>query len=125
MVVARLWQKAEGAIIFAAGILLFTHFITELPWWLAIIVFFAPDLSFAAYLAGPKVGAMAYNFVHIYAFGLALLAIGMLTPFSILAPLGALWLAHSGFDRLLGYGLKSPEGFSTTHMGPIGPSARR
>jgi hypothetical protein len=33
---------------------------------------------------------------------------------------GALWFAHAGFDRLLGYGLKSPEGFSFTHLGQIG-----
>lgn len=29
-------------------------------------------------------------------------------------------LAHAGFDRMLGYGLKSPEGFTVTHLGTIG-----
>jgi hypothetical protein len=41
-------------------------------------------------------------------------------PTPLLVVLGALWLAHSGFDRMLGYGLKSPDGFSFTHLGRIG-----
>lgn len=44
----------------------------------------------------------------------------LLLPAPLPALLGALWLAHSGFDRMLGYGLKSPEGFSITHLGRIG-----
>ncbi|WP_425033627.1 DUF4260 family protein [Pelagibacterium sp.] len=36
------------------------------------------------------------------------------------ATLGALWLAHCGLDRMLGYGLQSPEGFSITHLRRIG-----
>ena len=27
-----------------------------------------------------------------------------------------IWLAHIGFDRLLGYGLKYPTGFKDTHL---------
>jgi hypothetical protein len=30
------------------------------------------------------------------------------------------WLAHIGFDRALGFGLKSPRGFAHTHLGLIG-----
>jgi hypothetical protein len=33
------------------------------------------------------------------------------------------WVAHIGFDRALGYGLKYPTGFTATHLGTIG--ARR
>jgi hypothetical protein len=65
-------------------------------------------------------GAFCYNAVHIYAFGAASLAIGLMMPTPLLVVLGALWLAHSGFDRMLGYGLKSPDGFSFTHLGRIG-----
>nr|WP_312052333.1 DUF4260 family protein [Brevundimonas diminuta] len=35
-----------------------------------------------------------------------------------------IWLAHIGFDRALGYGLKSPEAFGLTHLGLIGPARR-
>ena len=31
------------------------------PWWLYAVLFFAPDLSFLGYLAGPKIGAIVYN----------------------------------------------------------------
>jgi Domain of unknown function (DUF4260) len=89
-------------------------------WWLAAVLFFAPDISFAGYLAGPRIGAFAYNLVHRYAFGTALLAVGIGLDAPVLAALGVLWVAHAGFDRMLGYGLKSPEGFTVTHLGTIG-----
>jgi Domain of unknown function (DUF4260) len=123
MVRAVLWQRFEGLIILAVGLLLFWHWNETLPWWGAFLIFFAPDLSFLSYLSGPRVGAFCYNAVHIYAFGAALLAIGLLTPNPLFVLLGTLWLAHSGFDRMLGYGLKSPEGFSITHLGRIGKQA--
>jgi Domain of unknown function (DUF4260) len=123
MVRAVLWQRVEGAIIFAVGIVLVWHLNDTLPWWGAVLAFFAPDLSFFAYLLGPKTGAFCYNAVHIYAFGAAAFAIGLMMSIPLLAVLGALWLAHSGFDRMLGYGLKSPEGFSITHLGRIGKQA--
>ena len=37
-----------------------------------------------------------------------------------LMALGALWLAHSGFDRMLGYGLKAQTSFKDTHLGRLG-----
>lgn len=106
-----------------SGLAIYAQYAGLMPWWLAVLVFFAPDLSFAGYALGPKAGAFAYNAVHIYGFGAAFIALAMLSSMPVLAALGALWLAHSGFDRLLGYGLKSPEGFSFTHLGRIG--ARR
>jgi hypothetical protein len=35
-----------------------------------------------------------------------------------------IWLAHAGFDRLLGYGLKYPTAFTDTHLGRIGKSSQ-
>lgn len=120
MAQAVLWQRVEGAIVFVAGILLYWHWNETMPWWGAVLIFFAPDLSFAGYLLGPKAGALFYNAVHIYGFGAVLLVIGLMAPMPLLVLLGALWLAHTGFDRMLGYGLKSPEGFGITHLGLIG-----
>ncbi len=117
---AVLWQRVEGLVVFISGLALVGHDNTALSTWLALVLFFAPDLSFLAYLLGPKPGAFVYNAVHVYAFGTALLAIGLIAPQPLLAQLGALWLAHSGFDRMFGYGLKSPEDFSITHLGRIG-----
>ncbi|AEQ52951.1 DUF4260 family protein [Pelagibacterium halotolerans] len=120
MIHAVLWQRIEGFAVLAAGLALFVHLNDALPWWAALLIFFAPDLSFIAYALGPRVGAFCYNLVHIYGLGAALLAIGLLAAVPLAAALGALWLAHCGLDRMLGYGLKSPEGFSITHLGRIG-----
>ncbi len=119
-----LWQRAEGAIVFLAGLGLFLHTQTGLAWWIVIAIFFVPDISVAAYLLGRKVGAFGYNLVHIYAFGAALYVIGLISGLPMIVATGALWLAHSGFDRMLGYGLKSTEGFSVTHLGRIGRPSR-
>ncbi|KAA9007955.1 DUF4260 family protein [Histidinibacterium aquaticum] len=117
------WQRAEGLLVFLGGLLIFWQTGSGLAWWAAVLLFFAPDLSFAGYLGGPKVGAALYNSVHIYGFGAGLLGLGVLAGMPVVAALGALWLAHSGFDRMLGYGLKLPEGFTATHLGRIGPDA--
>lgn len=114
------WQRIEGALVFAAGLGLFWVAGADMPWWAAVLVFFAPDLSFLAYGMGPRIGAAIYNLVHVYALGAVLLALGGLFGLPILAGLGALWLGHSGFDRMFGYGLKSSTSFQDTHLGRIG-----
>ncbi|MCD7060151.1 DUF4260 domain-containing protein [Pelagibacterium xiamenense] len=119
MVSVVLWQRIEGALVFAAAILIFIALASDLPWWLALILFFAPDITFAAYLAGPRVGALIYNTAHVYALGAMVLAAGLALDTPLASALGALWLAHSGFDRLLGYGLKFPESFKKTHLGDL------
>ena len=35
-------------------------------------------------------------------------------------PLALIWTAHIAFDRTLGSGLKSTEGFGYTHLGLVG-----
>ena len=114
------WQRVEGLLVFLAGLVVFWQLDSGLAWWAAVLWFFAPDLSFLGYVLGTKLGEVIYNLVHIYAFGLIVLAIGMVLAMPIFSALGALWLAHCGFDRALGYGMKSRESFSETHLGPIG-----
>lgn len=115
------WQRVEGMLVFAAGLVVFWQLGSGgLPWWGAIPAFFAPDLAFLGYGLGPRVGAAVYNTVHVYAFGTVVMALGLALSLPLVAALGALWLAHSGFDRMFGYGLKSDEGFGITHLGRIG-----
>jgi hypothetical protein len=59
MVRAVLWQRVEGAIIFAVGLVLFWHRNETMSWWGAFLVFFVPDLSFLGYLLGPRTGPFA------------------------------------------------------------------
>ena len=40
--------------VFVAGIALFLHAQAGIPWWGALLLFLAPDLSFAGYGFGPK-----------------------------------------------------------------------
>lgn len=120
MMIAVKWQRFEGGIMFLSGLLVYWQHVDLMPWWMAILVFFAPDLSFFGYALGARAGALLYNAVHIYGVGVLLLAMGLFFALPLMVALGALWLAHCGFDRLLGYGLKAPEGFSVTHLGPIG-----
>lgn len=125
MIVAKNWQRIEGALVFVGGLLIYSLQSNSISWWVCVLLFFAPDISFAGYALGPRIGSVVYNCVHIYAFGTVLIALGILQTEPWLLGLGALWLAHSGFDRLFGYGLKSPDSFSITHLGRIGKVAKQ
>lgn len=116
-----IWQRIEGALVFGAAGTMFFLQDGGFVWWVTLAAFFAPDVSFAAYAFGSRIGAIGYNLLHIYGFGAVVLCLGVAFGSVTFAQLGALWLAHSGFDRLLGYGLKSSCGFRFTHLGVIGP----
>lgn len=88
-------------------------------WWLFVIFFLAPDLSFLAYLAGPHLGAAAYNLAHAFVLPGILLLIAVAGS-ALALDLALIWGAHIAFDRLLGYGLKYPVGFKETHLGRLG-----
>ena len=118
-----LWQRVEGALVFAGSIALFIFSGSDLPWWAALALFFVLDLSFLAYPLGPRLGARVYNLVHVYALGVVLIPLGTILALPVLTGLGTLWLAHVGFDRMLGYGLKSETAFHDTHLGRIGKRA--
>ncbi|OPF93782.1 DUF4260 domain-containing protein [Rhodopseudomonas palustris] len=110
--------RAEGLALFA-GCTLF-YVISDAPWELYALLFFAPDLGFLGYLAGSKVGAVVYNTLHstIGPLLLAIAGIVLVVPYA--GTVAMIWLAHIGFDRALGYGLKYKTGFRVTHLGPIG-----
>ncbi|CUH78020.1 hypothetical protein TRM7557_01687 [Tritonibacter multivorans] len=115
-----IWQRVEGALIFAGCVTLWWHVPDAAPVWGIVLLFFAPDLSFAAYGAGPRVGAFFYNSLHSYGTAAVLLVPGIVLDASWAQVVGATWLGHAGFDRMLGYGLKSGGGFQLTHLGRIG-----
>lgn len=96
----------------------------DASWWLFAILFFAPDLFMAGYLAGRKAGAIIYNIAHWYVLPSALIALGVFMSVPHALEIGLIWAAHIGFDRALGYGLKYAEGFGSSHLGRIGKSAR-
>lgn len=114
----RLVLRFEGAALFLLGTGL--YFASGAPWWLFLLLFFVPDVAFLAYLAGSRFGAAAYNTLHSLVGPLALGAIGFyLATAPLLISVALVWLAHVGFDRALGYGLKYASGFADTHLGRI------
>ena len=116
--VPRVVLRAEGAALLAAAT--FIYWQTGAAWWLFAALFFAPDLSFLGYVGGPRVGAIVYNAAHTLIGPLVLALAGLLLPAPTLTAIALIWIAHIGFDRLLGYGLKYGAGFGYTHLGPIG-----
>ncbi len=96
------------------------YYIWDGDWLVYALLFFVPDLSFAAYLSGPRFGAMIYNAAHSYLAPMAMMTAGFGTASPLILSLAMIWLAHIGFDRALGYGLKYAAGFGFTHMGRIG-----
>ena len=109
--------RIEGAAVFAAALALYAH--GGFSWPMFALLFFAPDLTMLAYLAGPRAGATAYNAVHTYLPTLALVLAGFFFGLPAASACGLIWIAHIGFDRALGYGLKYATGFSDTHLGRI------
>ena len=76
----------------------------------------------AGYLRGPRVGAIVYNVAHDLAAGVAVAGVGLAIGSVAVAAIGAILVAHSGMDRMAGYGLKLPSSFQDTHLGRIGRS---
>jgi hypothetical protein len=113
--------RIEGACIFAIALVLYAR-LGE-TWWLFAILFLAPDLSFLAYLAGARAGAIAYNLVHTITGPILLALAGLFVPYEPATGVALIWLAHCGIDRALGYGLKYEAGFGFTHLGRIGRAA--
>jgi Domain of unknown function (DUF4260) len=120
---ARAWLRIEGLAALAAGALAYATLGGDLIWFLPALL--VPDLSAAGYLGGPRVGALAYNAVHNWAFGLAVLGAGVYFAVPGLVLAGVVLIAHVGMDRFAGYGLKLSTGFQDTHLGRKGKPARR
>ena len=111
----RAWLRVEGLAVLALAVLLYQR--GGHSWMLLAVLFLAPDLSFAGSLAGPRVGAVAYNLAHSYVGPVVAAALALVTGRPPVA--ATIWAAHIGFDRALGYGLKYPSGFADTHLGRL------
>src|SRR5690606_7024596 len=107
---AKYLLRLEGLAVLIGAALAYAHL--DFSWWHFALFFLLPDVSFFGYLAGPKVGAVGYNLAHTYLFPVLLLALTFLLPSGVLTKVALIWLAHIGFDRLLGYGLKYASGFN-------------
>ena len=114
MRVPRLLLRLEGVVLFGAALAVYLD--RDYSLLLGAALLLAPDVSFAAYAAGPRIGSVAYNAFHTTAWPLALGAVGVVADVRAAVAIALVWLAHIGLDRALGYGLKYPTAFKDTHL---------
>ena len=118
----RILLRLEGLTLFAGMVLLYA--VWGGSWKVYVLLFLVPDLSFLAYLAGARFGAMVYNTAHSYMVPMVLMTLGFGLASPLTLSIAMIWLAHIGIDRALGYGLKYSAGFGFTHLGRIGRQDR-
>ena len=106
--------RLEGAVVLLLSVACYQEI--RARWLLFAILFLAPDLFMLGYLADARLGSAIYNLAHTLLSPAILLAIAFFGARPRVFPLGLIWTAHIGFDRLLGFGLKYPTHFKDTHL---------
>src|SRR5690348_8493534 len=66
-------------------------------WKWFFIFFLLPDIAFAGYLAGSRIGAVTYNLTHSSIGPVICLLIAMISTSPLVGTAGMIWLAHIGF----------------------------
>jgi hypothetical protein len=106
--------RLEGLVVSAGALIVYFH--ADYNVWLFLALILAPDLSMAAYAAGPRIGALGYNALHTLVGPLVVGTVGIVADWKLGLEIALIWLAHIGIDRLMGYGLKYPTAFKDTHL---------
>jgi hypothetical protein len=109
-----------GKAVVVLTLALFFYNVLAFNWTTFFIYFLLPDISFIGYLFGKRVGAISYNCAHSYIGPAIVFMLFLGLGGEIFQIIGLIWIAHIGFDRALGYGLKYEKGFAYTHLGKIG-----
>lgn len=112
------WLRAEGVAALALGWVVWQSQGGELLWFVPLLL--VPDVSMLGYLGGNHLGAIAYNVAHNWFVGGLVLGLGWWLAVPVVTMAGAILVAHTGIDRVMGYGLKYPTAFQDTHLGRIG-----
>jgi hypothetical protein len=102
----------------AAGIAIALVVTQHASWWQLVLFAIAPDLSFLAGMGGglargqlhPR-AVPIYNAVHRYWAPVVLVVVTLVLHSPEWLAAGLAWIAHISFDRSLGFGLRTREGF--------------
>jgi hypothetical protein len=113
----------ELGLLILFSIVYFFHF--NGTWAFYLSLFFVPDLSFGLFVITKKLGAIAYNFFHHKGVMAIAILLGLLLKNNSICQVGLIFMAHSCFDRVAGYGLKYFDSFDHTHLGWIGKSKHK
>ena len=108
----------EEAGMFLLSVFLFSQL--DYKWWMFPACLLLPDLSMLGYLFNSKTGAWIYNIVHHKMVAVLVFGLGLVLNNPVIQFAGIILFGHSSMDRMFGYGLKYPDGFSNTHLGKIG-----
>jgi hypothetical protein len=114
----RAWLRLEGLAVLGAAAA--AYLVLGGPLLLLVPLILVVDVSMLGYLAGPRIGAAAYNVGHSMVTGIVVATAGWALAATPLLFAGLVLLGHTGMDRLAGYGLKYPTSFADTHLGRIG-----
>src|SRR5688572_19342789 len=95
----RLVLRLDGLAIGAGAVVPYAD--GDHSWWLFTALILAPDVSFLAYAAGPRLGAAAYNRLHTFVLPIALGTAGVVFDSGTAVAVALIWLAHIGIDRAL------------------------
>jgi len=96
----------------------------DYAWWWFALLFFAPDLSFIAYAAGPKVRGIVYDLLHHRGLLIGVYLLGAALGIEVIQLVSLVFFAHSSVDRAFGYGLKYLDSPQHTHLGMVGKESR-
>ena len=113
--------QAEGVLELVAACIAYGHLYPG-KWVLFALLFLVPDVSLLGYLSGKNsspgkpAAAAFYNVLHSYILPLLLGFAAWRYDSVWSGEIALIWLAHIGFDRMLGYGLKFPGSFKHTHI---------
>ena len=110
----RIVLRLEGAVVLAAAALAYARI--GGGWAMFAVLFLVPDIFMLGYLGGRRIGAAVYNAGHTYIAPAALAAYGLFQAQPLALEIALVWIAHIGFDRLLGFGLKYQTAFGHTHL---------
>lgn len=110
--------KLEGLAVFLLALSIYWQ--QSFSWTLFWSTVLLPDIALLGYLVNAKVGARMYNITHAKLLPSVLAVVAIVMGNALYLALALIWFVHIGIDRMLGYGLKYPEGFKITHLGTIG-----
>ncbi len=117
----QILKLEELGLLILFGVIYFQYY--HGTWGLYLGLFFVPDVSFVLFLITKKLGAIAYNVFHHKGVMALVILTGFLLQDDLVSKIGLIFMAHSCFDRVAGYGLKYFDSFDHTHLGWIGKSA--
>ncbi|KAG9408318.1 hypothetical protein AC1031_021560 [Aphanomyces cochlioides] len=111
----RVLLQLEGLAILIACLVAYNYL--QGNWWIFVGGFFAGDLLSVGYAFGPALGCMVYNVSHTFVGPTLLLTTYLLLPDHVwILHATVIWASHLGWERSLGYGLRYPDGFTSTHI---------